>query len=288
MRLAWVTDPHLDYANQPELIEALADECAKRADAVLVTGDITDGGPAGERGAPFTRFQQRCGKPVYFVLGNHDMYCNSIAEAERKTRVFTRKRKGFVYLTGHAPIELSPTVALVGDDGWYDGRIGTVDTSKFDMRDFTDVVDLRSAMLANRWAANMILQEKLKELGDRAVARLRPKLLAAVRKYEHVVVATHVPPFHTGSWFKGQPQLPNFAPFYVNAGLGDMLCEVAAEHEDRQIFVFAGHAHSYREYEILPNLRGFTGWACYGEPTINKILDADELGVYVESVLPDT
>lgn len=79
VRLAWMTDLHLDHA-APEARERLMNELvASGADAAVVTGDT---GEARTFGSLLFDMAQAFHRPLYFVLGNHDCYRDSIKKCK--------------------------------------------------------------------------------------------------------------------------------------------------------------------------------------------------------------
>lgn len=76
MRLAWLTDIHLNFISD-EGVDALCAAVAEsEPDAVLIGGDISEAEPLAEH---LTAIAGRLTRPIYFVLGNHDYYRSSIA-----------------------------------------------------------------------------------------------------------------------------------------------------------------------------------------------------------------
>lgn len=280
MDIAWITDPHLNFVTE-EVMVTLARAAGIRAEAMLITGDIAE-----------SKSLLRCLKimqaefkgPIYFVAGNHDFYgCASIATAEE---TFGRSRaEPLTYLTSSGVIELSPGVALVGDDGWYDGRNGNMMNSQgnltMELCDFSEIPDLKASM---RGIGAMGLQIKLKELGDRAVARVRPKLVEALAKYKHVIFATHVPPFAGAAWYKGKPSESYAQPFFSSKCMGDMIFELTGENPDKQVTVLCGHSHFYGLYKPDANLEVYTGYAKYYNPCIMRILEVGDDTLTMHSV----
>ncbi len=71
MKLAWITDIHLNFINltarQKFYQEIIGSEC----DGVLLSGDIAEAPSIKDILQELSDFIE---KPVYFVLGNHDYY----------------------------------------------------------------------------------------------------------------------------------------------------------------------------------------------------------------------
>lgn len=269
MRLVWCTDPHLNFVEN-NVVQALGDAARREGDALLVTGDIAE---ANSILSKLTTLQKRFMGPVYFVAGNHDFYGSSIAVVEEK---LSRDRKEpLIYLTSKGVIELSPEVGLVGDDGWYDARNGNITNGagalSMNLYDFTEIAEIKHALAGGPLG----LKLKLHELGDRATARARPKLVEAIAKYKHIIFATHIPPFAGAAWFKGKPSEPYAQPFFSSKVMGDMLFELAVENPDKQFTVLCGHSHFFGTYRPCENMEVTTGFAQYYKPCLMRMFEAD-------------
>ena len=81
MKLAWLTDIHLNFLRPPALEAFLAMLADTEADAFVISGDI---GEAGDVAVHLYTSPTASAGPVYFVLGNHDFYRGSIAGVRRK------------------------------------------------------------------------------------------------------------------------------------------------------------------------------------------------------------
>jgi hypothetical protein len=167
-------------------------------------------------------------------------------------------------------VELTPTTALVGHDGWADARLGDFDGSDVILNDFLLIDELR------HWRDHYTpekpaLRLALQALGDEAAAYLRSVLVPAAERYPQLIVATHVPPFREAAWYKGRPSADDFLPFFSCKAMGDLLLEAAKSYPDCQILVLCGHTHGGGEVQMLENLRALTGPAGYGKPKIEQV-----------------
>src|SRR5206468_12511923 len=86
-RLAWVTDPHLNFLAPDGVAEFCADLAAAGPDAVLVGGDIGEA-PNLEHYLRVLDWSVEC--PVYFVLGNHDFYRGSVRDVRARVAELAR------------------------------------------------------------------------------------------------------------------------------------------------------------------------------------------------------
>ncbi|NDJ61371.1 MAG: phosphoesterase [Chloroflexi bacterium] len=265
-RLAWLTDIHLDFLNDGEVAAFLETISAADPDSVLITGDIGEGTTV-ER--YLHRIADRLGKPIYFVLGNHDYYDRSIAPVRDIMRQINREQAGrLLWLGDSAPIALTPDTALVGHDGWSDGRYGDFMASPVVLSDYLRIEDL---VIPDR-AARL---ERLKALGDDAAAHLRGVLPGALAQNRRVLVALHPPPFQQATYYLDTPAADDdeYLPHFACKAVGDLLLELAPQHPDTEITVLAGHTHHAADVQPLPNLHVIVAAAEYGNPVVSRVLE---------------
>jgi 3',5'-cyclic AMP phosphodiesterase CpdA len=256
IKLAWLTDPHLNFAGIPRT-EALIDEIASTSpDALLLTGDI---GESDDLEGWLQLMNARLDCPTYFVLGNHDFYGSSVEDVRELARELTQVFDRVSWLGCEDVISLSNDTALVGHDGWGDGRVGDMMTSRVMLADFMQIRDLRGLDRKQ-------LQAKLAVLGDESAEYLRPRLTRALATHQHTIALMHVPPFREAAWHEGNSSDDEWAPYFVCKAVGDVLLEVAAANRDAMLTVLCGHTHSGGEVWMAPNLRVRTGGAVYRKP----------------------
>lgn len=258
MRLAWITDPHLnhcDLANWDRLVGRVRDGGYA---AVLISGDISEGEDVVFE---LRRLADALGLPIHFVLGNHDFYHSSIALARAAVIAASRAHPLLDYLTDSEPLTIADSVALIGEDGWGDATVGDFENSPLRLQDFLMIEDFQTARTTD-WKSILI------RLGQDASARLREKLEAALATHDRVLVATHVPPFRQACWYQGRTTDDFWAPFFVCGQVGEVLERAAEQHPQKQIEVLCGHTHSGGVARITDNLTVTTAGARYGSPDI--------------------
>lgn len=264
MRLAWLTDLHLNFV-APAAVEALAaGVLAGRPDAVLVGGDTGEADSALEY---LGRLAELVRRPVYFVLGNHDYYHGSVAGVRERARLADAPG-GPIWLSDAGPVSLTPRTALVGHDGWGDGGFGDALGSRVELNDFRLITELRLPDRGDRLAA-------VRRLGEEAAAHFRAVLPAALAGHEHVVALTHVPPFREAAWHEGRESDPDWLPFFACRAAGEAMRAVMAAHPHRRLTVLCGHTHGAGGCRVLPNLTVLTGGAEYGRPRVQQVLDVE-------------
>ena len=208
------------------------------------------------------------GKPVWFVLGNHDLYHGNAYEAAEIARSMTARTENLaIWLTESKPVELAPDLALVGNDGWYDGQLGAGSRSRVLLVDWDIIGDFRGRFFNER---NRLILNMAEEKTAQAKESL---LLALEAGYSKIIFATHVSPFRESSWHNGHVSGEDWLPWFSSKVMGDMLLEVAKNYPNARILVLCGHCHSRGRYEAAPNLTVLTGKAEYGVPRVEMLLD---------------
>jgi 3',5'-cyclic-AMP phosphodiesterase len=268
-RLAWLTDLHLNFLPYAQVDEFLGSVAALKADAIVLTGDVSE---AHDLTRMLTHVDEHVQRPLYFVLGNHDFYHGSIREvrsAARQLCIDTAEAGRLHYLTAmENPVELTSTVGLVGHDGWADARIGDYERSLVMMNDYRLIAELAGHGKRERWPI-------LQALGDEAAEHVRRLLPAALAHYEHVLLATHVPPLREACWHEGRPSDDEWAPHFTCKAMGDVILAIMRDFPQRQLTVLCGHTHSPGECRPLPNVHILTGGAKYGRPAVQRVLELE-------------
>lgn len=285
MRIAWLTDIHLDHLwprdvrdvdvvdTPPRIVDFCDNVENQNFDAIVISGDISI---AGHRFIDnffatteycLKYLSERFNKPIYFVLGNHDYYFGSINETRAKMVQLSNKSNGLTWLTNGYIVNLSSEIGLVGHDGWYDLRNGTL-THQYVMSEFEYV----SEFSGYRWDWN-IAKKKCQELADDAAEYFLEVIPEALKIYNKLIVVTHVPPFVEASKYRGKPTDEDHLPFYSCKAVGDALLKVAKDHPTKEIVTLSGHTHGFADYSPLPNLRSLVCSSWYGSPSLQKIID---------------
>jgi len=263
MRLAWLTDLHLDFLQNWQRAGFVADLWDANPDAVLVTGDIA---VASSLERTLREMASAFHRPIYFVLGNHDFYQGSIPAVRERMRELCRTAAGLVYLSQTDAVRLTDATTLVGHDGWGDGRYGQYGRSSVCLNDLLLIEELTAL-------DRPTLLQRLQRLGDEAAAHLRRVLPRALATSRRTLLLTHVPPFRESCWYQGRTSDDEWAPFFACKAVGDLLLEIMRAHSEHHLTVLCGHTHSPGRAQILPNLLAWTGGAEYGAPVLQSIID---------------
>ena len=255
MRVATVSDLHLDHAANRELMPALAAEVHRRgADLVVIAGDVSHRDAWIERAI---RSFQVVAPRVAYVPGNHDVW-QSPEALERGADTWKRYRDdlrtmstelGAAYLPAE-PLRVGK-VAFVGTCGWYDYGF-LLD----EHRELMNAERRRSKRWERfQWSdAHFVAfrSEGGEPMDDAAVldvmlAQLEAQLEALERDndIEQVFVATHHLPFEELVLRSGTLPWEFFNAFMGSPRLG----EVIVRHRKVRSVVY-GHTHRGRRVDI--------------------------------------
>lgn len=260
-RLAWLTDVHLEFVDDRVRAALAAEVQATCPDGVVITGDTAT---ANDVLDVLDQLALNVSAPLWFVLGNHDYYGGSIAEVRARAAA-NAGRDGPTWLETAGVVRVGAHTALLGVDGWGDGRLGDYAGSQVVLNDFFRIQELTGLRRDT-------LRDRIAALGDAAAAALRPALAAAVTWADHVVVATHVPPFREACWHEGRVSDDDWLPFFACGAVGDVLRQAAASQPNTWFTVLCGHTHGAGEVQIADNLRVLTGDAEYGAPKVQGLM----------------
>ena len=261
MRLAWCSDIHLNFLhpNGPRAFgESIHDE--GQVDAVVVTGDIAE---APSLVSSLESFADGAKVPVHFVLGNHDYYRGAIWEVRAAMQQL--KHPLLTWLDEAHPIQLDTQTALVGHEGWADAQYGNPLGSRVEVADHELIQEFAGAL------RHEIVSER-QRMGLLYAQEAERNLLSACAGYEHIVFATHYPPFIQATWHNGRHSDEHWLPWFSCKAMGDTLLRVASNHLDKTFTVLCGHTHGEGRYRAAPNLDVYTAKAAYYVPSVYKIL----------------
>lgn len=259
-RLLFAADLHLDCSEPWMFMEAIRDF---DFDTLVIAGDV---GNALTTTDYLRTIQEVLRKPVLFVLGNHDFYRGGPIDTLLKQYEWEFATWPVMHLNEHKLIELSPSTALVGIDGWADGRGGEGTKSTMRINDSLYIHDLCQAAKLGDEA----LFARMGQLADQSKIALRQVLTLALEHYETVYVVTHVPPLEKACRYLGLPNPQNSLPFFCNPTMGKELKRLARLYPQRQIKVLCGHTHD-RFYYQSGNLEVWVAGATYRYPAAEKL-----------------
>lgn len=262
-RLAWATDVHLNFLSSGGLETFCAELARQEPDAVVLTGDIAEA-PTLEPLLSLMAAELKT--PIYFVLGNHDYYRGSIPRVREAVTALCQRSPWLAWLPAAGVVPLGRDTALIGVDGWADGRLGDFVRSPVMLNDYLLIAELAGLGRAARL-------DRLHRLGDAEAACLQELLAEALPRHRRVIVATHVPPFKEACWHDGKLSNDDWLPHFTCRAVGEVLRRAAVDYPDRTLRVLCGHTHGAGTAAILPNLRVVTGGAEYGEPRVQGVIE---------------
>jgi len=271
VRLCWLTDVHLEFLSDLDRKRFAERVARQNPDNVLITGDIATAGTIKER---LSEFQKAVGKPILYVLGNHDFYNGSIAEVRKWARQEILDSSADVFWMHSRTIKINGKSVLIGVDGWADGMLGNRQESPIVLSDWHLIKEMAEAgiSLNRKKRLNM-----LKKLGKEEAATLRPILTQALAQNDHVYIATHVPPWKEAAWHEGELSDGNWVPWFTCKAVGDVVEELSAEHPGKKITVLCGHC-----FDDKTELLTVNGWRDrsslnIGDAVVTLNLDTDNL-----------
>ena len=268
MRLAWLSDIHLNFLNTHGRDVFYSELLKSGCDRILLTGDI---GEAPTVARFLKEMDNVLARPVHFVLGNHDFYHGSVECVRREVESLCSRSDFLRWMPRAGSVSLSPSVALVGHDGWADGRYGDFFGSNLALNDYICIQELRTAIKEERL-------ERMQSLASEAADHMRRVIPPAFREHRHIILLTHVPPFREACWHRGRPSDEGSLPHFASKVAGDLLRGILEARRDLSMTVLCGHTHSPSRAAILPNLKARAAKAQYGAPQIQGILEVTEEG----------
>jgi Icc-related predicted phosphoesterase len=268
MRLAWLTDIHLNFVKASKRRHFLA-SIKEQADVFAISGDI---GESHDIAQYLLEMDDVIQKPIYFVLGNHDFYRGSITKTRQRMVQLVCESKHLNYLTTMEIAELSSQTAIIGHDGWPDGRLGDFQGTEVILNDHL-LIDEIAQWYKNSFLNKVGLSNTMIALANEAAQHLEQALAETIAKYTNIIAITHVPPFREAAWYQGKISGDDFLPYFACKIVGDVLKKVMQSNPQSRLLVLCGHTHSGGEVQILPNLQVLTGEVEYGEPVIERVLE---------------
>lgn len=253
-RLVWFSDCHLNLSVLPFLKRRFITRLqAAQPDGLILTGDISTGQFL-ERDLRF--LARHFGGPIYFVLGNHDVHARYIASVHADIHRLCNEYRNLIWMTAASPVSLTPDVALVGTEGWYDAQNGD------------------PGLL--RWSSDWYLTADFRQLPDhaarvdlwRAMAQdsadlVTQQLNGALANHTTVYVMTHVPPWKEATRAVGTWAERYWLPYNTNTVLGQAIERVMYRRTDKRVIVLAGHTHSPCQIRVTDNIDCMVARASY-------------------------
>jgi predicted MPP superfamily phosphohydrolase len=269
MKLAWLTDVHLNFFDVNQRKKFYQEIINARCDGVLVSGDIAEAPSIKNILQELAEF---IAQPIYFVLGNHDYYRGQIDKVRQEMTALTESNECLFWLPASHLLQLDRHTLLVGQDGWADGRLGDYHNSRVALNDSRMIADLFQEKLVGRSR----LLAKMQQLADYDANQLQESLAhAAIQRPQRIIVLTHIPPFKEACLHEGKISDGDWLPYFASKASGDALMNICTVHPDIDFLVLCGHTHGKAKYCPLPNLIVEAGHAEYNRPEIQKIISIE-------------
>lgn len=270
MKLAWVTDIHLNFLSLTERKKFYQKLQDVGADFVVITGDISE---ANDCVIYLESMKEVVKAPILFVAGNHDYYFGRVAEVRAKlTNLY---KKNINYLTTLSVPYATEDAIFVGVDGWADGRYGNYMDSPVRLNDarlifdLADTITVRMSGFLSEHEKQSLLN-KMQELARIDAKQLLRQLFKAVKMGQDlIIVLTHIPPFPESSLYKGEIADDDYLPFYTSQIIGKILKSFATKYPNIDFVVLCGHSHHQAVYQPFINLLVQTGASEYHKPQIH-------------------
>lgn len=267
MKLAWLTDIHLNFLENEERAQFYRSVIATDCDAILITGDIAEAPTIVKM---LKEMAEQIAKPIYFVLGNHDYYHGQVNVVRKKMIALTQSENLLSWLPACDPILLEKDIVIIGQDGWADGRYGNYANSNVVLNDSYLIADLFQQKIMGTFA----LLEKMQQLADNDANQLRANLIQAIKQHhpKKIIVLTHVPPFKEACLYEGKISHDDFLPFFSSKAMGDVLIEITKQNPAIEFLVLCGHTHDEAYYKPFDNLIVQAGKAEYYQPEVQEVV----------------
>lgn len=204
--------------------------------------------------------------PIYFVLGNHDYYATSFEETTVIVKNLTTKYPNLFWMSQIDSIDLKNDIGVIGEDGWYDGRLGNPIYLGYNF----------DWIMISNFQKLKTFEEKYaygKQLADEATTRLKTKLEKALEKYKTIYILTHMPPWPEATRALGTEMEDFWLPYNTNLGMGKMIEETMKNRDNQNVIVLAGHVHLPSIVHVAHNIECIVQPGKYlGAPTEHNTL----------------
>ena len=266
MKLAWMTDIHLNFLEKTERLRFYQGMSKVICDAYVISGDIAE---ADSVCPLLEEMQEIVFKPIYFVAGNHDYYKSDIATVKNNLTHLTQNPKHLYWLPALGPHRLEHDIFITGQDGWADGRIGDYNQSPVEMTDSYIISDLQQEKAVSR--ERLLL--KMQALADIDAAQSERDLNKAIKEgAKKILYVTHIPPFKECCLYFGAYSSEALLPFITCKATGDVLLRTAQANPDIEFLVLCGHIHHESVFQPLDNLTVKAGKAKYRFPGLQEVV----------------
>jgi len=253
-RYAWLSDTHMNISALP-FLKRLHVLSLKRsgADGVFITGDISSGRWI-ESDLRF--LAKHFSGPIYFVLGNHDYHGRHMASVHDDIRRVCQDYPNLIWMTEAGVVSLSPDVALIGAEGWYDAQFGDPEllrwtTDWFQTFDFLHLEDHHKRL------------EMWRKMSAASADHISHNLERALDDHKTVYVLTHFPPWKEATRDVGTAFENFWLPYNTNCALGAAIERTVGGRKKKRVVVLAGHTHTPCRVRVTNTIECVVAGASY-------------------------
>jgi predicted phosphohydrolase len=252
---------HLSHEERKEFLGRVRKQCDNPNAVLLLTGDISSQKYLWEHIDELV--QVSCGR-VFYVLGNHDFWGGSFAQANTALQSHNHINSRAVFMDLVDRVQLEDDLCVIGDSGWYDGRNGLQGNPRFIMNDWFYITNYRDnhGLTERQFSAR---------IADARAYLLDKKLRAACDAgNKRIIILTHVPPWVEACRYMGQPSDDYALPWFSSQIIADVIDQIAKEHFHVKFEVLCGHTHDHYVYRRDNNLNVYVSGAAYGAPYVRE------------------
>lgn len=258
-KYVWLTDPHIKVIGRYKFLNVILDQ---KPAGVFLTGDISEG-PVFLSDLAF--LGKKIGRPIYFVLGNHEFWGSSFAKIQEGVRQLCKQYRNLIWLDEANIVPLSEEACVIGASGWYDARVGNPSYIKYTF-DWWAIEDFRKLPNMNARI------ERFRELADESAQLISNRLEEALETYRIVYLATHFPPYPEAHRASDWISEKFYEPYNTNVALGEAIDRVMDKHKKRHLHIICGHTHSRVQIIRRPNIECRVGGGSYSKISDEEII----------------
>jgi predicted phosphohydrolase len=254
----WLTDSHLYFFNRYKLLNSILDQKAK---AVFLTGDFSEG-PSFLSNLEF--FGKKLGRPLYFVMGNHEYHFSSFAKTHQAVRDLCAKYPNLIWMTENGIVPLNDEAAVIGTEGWYSVDVGNPIYLQYTF-DWWMIEEFRKLPSMKKRI------EKFKDLASDSAKLITKNLSEAIETYKTVYLLTHFPPYREADRYHSWISETFWEPYNTNITMGKAIDKVMENNKKRNVIVLSGHTHSPMQIHVSRNVECRVGKGSYHKLTDDEI-----------------
>jgi Icc protein len=289
LKYAWLSDIHLNFTGPALLRKFLQELHENDADIILISGDIAEADTVCKY---LDEMAEIIRKPIYFVLGNHDYYKDSISHVRENVSGLSTNHSFLNWLPKAGVVRLTDSLGLIGHGSWADSRWGNYMMSDMLLTDYFIIKDFNQAMyvpneditkdISSQFSLNWFINNESKlrrrkimmELADEAADYVTLNMPKALDIFKEVIFLTHVPPFKEACLYRGQITDETALPHFSCKAVGDKLHSIMKEYPHRNLTVLCGHMHEGEMVRVAKNILVYSATVKYGAPSVQRIFEA--------------